>query len=193
MNAIIYAFILLASINLFVLDYFVFSKPVTPSVPIPSPTSIPTPTQIAVNPSPTITPTVTLSTKPTSIPKTSKSVSYFPIPGSGSILSTKWADVSGTDFYFDTNDYPSLAESYFSASIRLFNGNGTAFVRLFDVTAGIEVWGSEVKTNSQSFTFVTSDRLTLRSGNHLYRVQAKSLTADTTVFNSGQLRLISSQ
>jgi hypothetical protein len=74
--------------------------------------------------------------------------------------------------------------------MRLFNGNGTAFVRLFDISAGIEVWGSEVKTNSQSFTALTSEKLILRDGNHLYRIQAKSLTADTTVYNSARIRII---
>jgi len=176
-------------LNLVILNYFVFFKKSSPPISAPLPT--PTPPL----PTPTTVPTLTLSpTKnPISIPKQKplKSVSYVPIPGSGSVLATKWTDISGTDFYFDTNDYPYLKEAYFSASIKLFNGNGTAFVRLFDVTAGIEVWGSEVKTNNQNLTFITSNKLTLRSGNHLYRVQGKSLTADTTVFNSGQLRLIS--
>lgn len=187
MNLAVYLFIFLASINLFCLDYFVFSRPRPITTPIASPTLAPT---IIPSHTPTAIPTTPLITQQY-IPQSTKSVSYFPIPGNGSVLSTSWTNVAGTDFYFDTTDYPNLTESYFSASIRLFNGNGTAYVRLFDVTAGIEVWGSEISTNSQNFTFITSDKLTLRSGRRLYRVQVRSLTADTTVFNSGQLRLIS--
>lgn len=192
MNIAVVIFILLSSINLFILDYVVFSPkniPPPPPTPLVTPTLLPSPTVIPPTPIPVITNTPSIIKKTT--PKPVKSVSYFPIPGSGSVLSTSWTDIAGTDFYFDTTDYPDLSESYFSASIRLFNGNGAAFVRLFDVTAGVEVWGSEVSTNSQSFMFITSNQLTLRSGRRLYRIQAKSLTADTTVFNSGQLRLIS--
>jgi hypothetical protein len=120
----------------------------------------------------------------------SKSVSFVTVPGSGSSLSNSWANLPGTEFNFNPNDYPSLKEAYFEANMKLLNGNGQAFLRLFDVTAGIEVWGSEIQTNKQDSTFMTSAKLTLRSDNHLYRVQAKSLTADTAVFNSGRLKLI---
>lgn len=141
-----------------------------PTVPIPSPTNIPTKT----------TPV-----------KTNKSTLIVPIPGSGNIGENKWTDLTGTEFNLNTADYPNITEAYLEVNMRLFNGNGTAFVRLFDVTAGIEVWGSEVKTNSQNFAVITSDKLILRPGNHLYRIQAKSLTADTTVYNSGRIRIVS--
>ena len=123
------------------------------------------------------------------LPKT-KSTVYVPINGSGSVLETKWTDISGTEFYFNPDDYSLIKEAYFEANIKLLNGNGTAFVRLFDSSVGIEVWGSEVQTSSQAFGSVVSGKLTLRSGNHLYKVQAKSLTADTTVFNSGRIKLV---
>ena len=119
-----------------------------------------------------------------------KSTVYVPVNGSGSVLSTKWTDVAGTEFYFNPDDYPGLKEAYFEVNMKLLNGNGTAFSRLFDATAGIEVWGSEVTTSSQAFMSVVSGKLTLRSGYHLYRVQVKSLTADTTVFNSGRIKLV---
>jgi hypothetical protein len=65
-----------------------------------------------------------------------------------------------------------------------------AYLRLFDVTAGVEVWGSEISTGSQNFTSVSSTKMTIKNGTHLYRVQAKSLTADTTIFNSGRIKFI---
>jgi len=105
-------------------------------------------------------------------------------------MSNVWENLAGTEFNLNTNDYPNLKEAYFEANMKLVNGNGTAYLRLFDITAGIEVWGSEVEVKSQNFTVVVSGKLTLRSGNHLYRVQAKSLTADTTVFNSGRIKMV---
>lgn len=174
--------ILLVLINLLVLDYLYFFK--KPASPPPVPTNTPTPT-------PTF-PLPTLIPSPTSkiVKKLSKSVSYIPIPGNSSLLSYSWANLSGTEFYFNPDDYPGLKEAYFEANFRLFNGNGTAFVRLFDATVGIEVWGSEVSTTSQNFASIISAKLTLRPGNHLYRVQAKSSTADTSVFNSGRLKIV---
>jgi hypothetical protein len=130
-------------------------------------------------------PTLTLITK-----KTTKNTLIVPIPGSGSTENNSWTDLSGTEFNLNTNDYPNISGAYMEVNMRLFNGNGMAFVRLFDVTAGIEVWGGEVKTNNQNFTAVTSDKLILRPGNHLYRIQVKSLTADTTVYNSGRIRIV---
>ena len=121
--------------------------------------------------------------------KSEKKVLYIPVTGTGQTTENKWTDLSGTDFYLNTGDYNNITESYFEASLRLFNGNGTAFVRLFDVTAGVEVWGSEVSVSSQNFVTGVSGKMTLKSGNHLYRVQAKSLTADTTIFNSGRIRI----
>jgi hypothetical protein len=122
--------------------------------------------------------------------KKEKTVSYVPVTGTGQTLENKWTDLSGTDFYINTDDYPNIKEAYFEGSLRLFNGNGLAYARLMDVTAGVEVWGSDIQTSSQSFVTVVSGNLTLRSGKHLYRVQVKSLTADTAIFNSGRIKII---
>ena len=123
--------------------------------------------------------------------KKARSTTIIAISGSGSTNENKWKDLAGTEFNLDTTDYPYFKESYLEVTMRLFNGNGTAFVRLFDVTAGIEVWGSEVKTNNQTFTVITSEKLRFRPGNHLYRIQAKSLTADTVIYNSGRIKIVS--
>lgn len=147
-------------------------------------------TLIDVNlpPTPTETPTPKVSTV---VPiSKSKTTQYIPIPGSGTTLENNWVDLTGTEFYISTDDYPNLVGAYFEANMKLVNGNGLAYVRLFDVTAGVEVWGSEISTNRQDFSSISSNKLTIRNGTHLYRVQAKSLTADTTVFNSGRIKVI---
>jgi hypothetical protein len=137
------------------------------------------------------TPTTTVKpTKTTTIPQKTKTISYIPITGNGNTLENNWVNLFGTEFYFNPDDYFNIKEAYFEANMKLLNGNGKAFLRLFDTTAGIEVWGSDVQTNSQTYTTIVSGNLTFRSGNHLYRVQAKSLTADTTFFNSGRIKLI---
>lgn len=118
-----------------------------------------------------------------------KTTTYVNISGPGSTLSNNWVDLSGTEFYFDTRDFPGLVNVYFESNMKLFNGNGLAFIRLFDSTHGVGVQGSEVQTNSQTDVIVTSGQVSFYAGKNLIKVQAKSLTADTTIFNSGRLKI----
>ena len=182
-------FIVFFVLNILVLDYFLIFKKNTPPpvvTPIINKCDCPVPTTI-----PTIIPTTIPAKTPVEIPaKKTRTISYIPVPGPGQTLENNWTDLSGTEFNLSTADYPNLKEAYFEANLKLINGNGQSFARLFDVTAGIEVWGSEVSSTGQKFNTVSSGKITLRSGTHLYRVQAKSLTADTAVFNSGRIKLI---
>jgi len=168
--------------------YKIKSKPQVVTNQVSNCNTCPTPEPIVTIATPI--PTKIITVKNTVPEKKMKSVSYVPVTGTGQTLETKWTDLTGTDFYINTDDYPNIKEAYFEGSLRLFNGNGLAYARLMDVTAGVEVWGSDIQTNSQSFVTVVSGNLTLRSGKHLYRVQVKSLTADTTIFNSGRIKLI---
>lgn len=143
--------------------------------------------------------TVSLTTTPTqapvSIQKTTpvtkvKSVSYVPIPGNGSVLSTDWTDVSGTDFYLSKSDFEGLTGVYFEANFRLQNGNGTASLRIYDKTHSIAPSGGELSMSAQASTFVSGGPLYLWEGNNHYVVQARSSTSDTTIFESGRLKVI---
>ncbi len=119
-----------------------------------------------------------------------RTVTYVTIPGSGYSTSNDWQSIESTGFYFDTRDYPGLVEIYYEATMKLFNGNGSAYTRLFDVTNGVGVQGSEIQTTSQSDTLVASGKINFWSGKNLIKVQAKSLTADTSIFSSGRLRIV---
>ena len=146
-------------------------------------------------PVPSLIPEPTASVKPTlpvwQAPKTkTRTVAYVTIPGSGRSNLFSWQDLTGTEFYFDKADYPGLVEVYFEANISLLNGNGRADVRLFDATHGIGVQGGEVESNSQTAAIKTSGKLNFWSGKNLYRIQAKTLTADTTIYNYGRLRIV---
>jgi hypothetical protein len=177
-----------------ILDLVFLNYKVIKLLNLPSPTT-PPPQIIIITPSPTSIPTITLTLTPTITvtlqTKKTKTVAYLPIPGNGQSANNLWENLSGTEFNLDTSDYPNLKDAYFEANMKLLNGNGAAYLRLFDVTAGIEVWGSEIKSQGQISSMIVSSKLTLRSGNHQYRIQAKSLTADTTVFTSGRIKLIS--
>jgi len=119
-----------------------------------------------------------------------RTVSYLPISTGGQTQNRDWESLSGTDFYFDINDYPGLQEIYFEANVHLFNGNGQAFVRLFDNTHGVGVQGSEVSTTKQLDTAVVSGKVSFYQGKNLIKIQAKTLTADTAIFTSGRLKIV---
>ncbi|KKU74749.1 MAG: hypothetical protein UX99_C0007G0037 [Candidatus Amesbacteria bacterium GW2011_GWB1_47_26] len=112
------------------------------------------------------------------------------LAGSGSTTATDWVNVSGSDFYFSPEDYPGLVSVYFEANMKLLTGSGRAYVRLFDVTHGIGVQGSEASTQAGTDMVVESGQVSFWAGKNLIRVQIKSLTTESTVYNSGRLRII---
>lgn len=141
---------------------------------------------------PTPTPSAKMTTIAKPFPKVkTRSTSYFQVPGSGSTLLQDWTDITGSDFYFDPVEHPGLVDVRFEVNIKLTNGNGQAAVRLYDVTHTMGVVNSEVFTVSQTSVLVTSGAINFWSGRNQYRVQIKSLTADTAVFESGRLKIVS--
>lgn len=144
----------------------------------------------SVNSNTTSTPAPTAITTNQATSVKTRQYSYIPIPGSGSTNQNDWTDVSGTDFYFDPSEYPGTIEVRFEANIRLVNGNGAAWVRIHDVTHSITVINTEIQTSSQTTANVTSDLLNFWAGRNLYRIQAKSLTADTTVYEGGRIKVV---
>jgi hypothetical protein len=145
----------------------------------------------------------TTTIKPTEVPKataaapissnvsTKKEVSYIPITGPITSTSSSWYDAPGTDFYLNlSGDYGKNATVTWDAFLKVAHGNGTAYARLFDVTHGIAVNGSEVAvTDKADLTQVTSGGLSFWSGNNLYRVQIKSLNTFEITFGSGRLKI----
>lgn len=139
----------------------------------------------------------TLSAKPQTTTKTTtapieKKTSYISLSGPITTTSTAWVDASGVEVYVDlTNDYSKDATVYWEATLSVANGNGQASARLFDVTHGIAVNGSEISlTNNATPTLVSSGNLSLWSGKNLYRVQLKSLNSFVVTFASGRIKIV---
>ncbi len=119
-----------------------------------------------------------------------RSTTYVTLTGSGSTTATDWVNVGGSDFYFNPADYPGLVSVYFEANMKLMTGSGRAYVRLYDSTHGIGVQGSDASTQAGTDTVVESGQVSFWAGKNLIRVQIKSLTAESAVYNSGRLRII---
>lgn len=136
---------------------------------------------VEVTPKPTVKPVVTKKTRKEEI---------LTIPGSGSTSNIEWTNLSGTEFYFDTRDYPGLVEVYFEASMKLVNGGGSALVRLYDVTNNISPVGGQNDTQSQVDVWTKSQKVYFWAGKNLIRIQAKSQLPDVVMYNGGRLRIV---
>lgn len=132
------------------------------------------------------------TTKVTTLAPTGKKTSYIPLSGPITTTSTAWVDAPGVEVYVDlTNDYSADATVSWEATLSVANGNGQALARLFDVTHGIAVNGSEISlTNNATPTLVSSGNLSFWSGKNLYRVQLKSLNSFVVTFSSGRIKII---
>lgn len=136
--------------------------------------------------------TVTVTPVPAITSKSKSQTAYIPIAGPLSSTSKDWYDLSGTEFYLNFNtDYGKSAYANWDASLKIKDGNGTTYARLYDVTNKIAVNGSEVSvSNSGNLSQVISGGLSFWAGNNLYRVQIKSLNGFEATFGSGRVKII---
>lgn len=115
---------------------------------------------------------------------------YVPLGGGGSTTNQNWADIANAEVWLNIGDYTNVDKIYFEGFIKVKHGVGKAYARLYDVTHGIGVQGSEIETTSENYTLVESGSLSLWQGKNLYRVQIKSLTGYEAYFDSGRIRII---
>ncbi len=123
--------------------------------------------------------------------KSNPQVSYIPLDGTFSTTATDWVDAKGVEVSFDlAKDYAPGAKVSWEASLRVANANGTAYARIFDVTHGISVAGSEIfVSNTADYQRISSGNLNLWAGRNVYRVQTKSLNSLNVDYTSGKIRI----
>lgn len=139
-------------------------------------------------PTPTVRPISQVKSTPAPQPKTQ--VYYINLTNVGLTTRNEWADLSGTDFSFDMGVYGNVKEVRWIPRIKTSASGGEASSRLFDLTNGISVPGSEVSTRNTSFTEVESAAVTLKSSKSTYRVQVKTLSGYETNFEGGKLKIV---
>lgn len=214
MKLILWVFGILLVINLVGLDFIWISsqkKQATETsqilVATPAPTTASQSAQTALNCSncqslikdeiakaiPSITPKVTTQTvasKPAPAESSSNKISYISIGSGGSINNMSWADLPGTDFYFDLSDYPGAKSVRWEASLQSFTSSDPVYARLYDVTNNRGVDGSDLSTTASSYTYIRSSDLSIWRGNNLYRVQARGSSGNTVNLSSPRLKVI---
>lgn len=127
--------------------------------------------------------------KTTTTKNSQPQVIYIPLGGGGSTISRDWANVGNAEVYLDLNDYPNFSEARFEVFIKVLNGNGKAFARLYDVTHSIGVQGSDIEVTNENFTLVSSGTLNFWQGKNLYRIQIKSLNGYEAAVDSGRIKI----
>lgn len=114
---------------------------------------------------------------------------YVPL-GSGSNTTNDWTDVAGASAYIDTASYGRIKIATFEATVTVPAGSQKVWVRLFNATDKHPVWFSEMTTDNASPTLLTSEAITLDSGNKLYQVQMKTQLKAPTNLVQSRVRII---
>ncbi len=127
-------------------------------------------------PTPALFSSPTPAKAPTSAQTTSSTTKEYYVPfGSGSGNSLDWKDMAGLQASIDSNGYNSIKSVVFEVSLHVPTGNETASVRLYNATDSHPVWNSELTFNGNSSSvFMSSNPISLDSGNKLYKVQIKT-------------------
>lgn len=122
----------------------------------------------------------TFSGNPTSnSPK--ESFIYFGVNGSTQALD--WFDLAGTDIMFNPANYPGAKGFYFQADLQSDAPDRRAYARIYNVTNGLGVPGSDINFAGLNPTFEQSAAISLPAGNIQLRVQIHSELNLTTIYN----------
>lgn len=139
--------------------------------------------------SPSLTPTPTKAQSSSSNNQSAAKEYYVPF-GAGSGSSSDWQDVAGLQAYVDSASYSNIKSVVFEASLHIPTGNQTASVRLYNATDGHPVWSSEINFNGNtSSVFLSSQAVSLDSGNKLYKVQMKTQLQFTAILDQSRLHI----
>jgi hypothetical protein len=127
-----------------------------------------------------------------SITTSSKKVTtewYIPL-GAGSTESDQWEDVNGAESYIDTANYGQITSAYFEASMHIPTKNGIMSARLYNVTDKHPVWFSDVSTDADKSTRITSAKIKLDTGNKLYRVQVMTSLKYPSLLDFARIKVV---
>lgn len=113
---------------------------------------------------------------------------YIPL-GSGMTKSDIWETVPGVEATIDTSQYPKIKQVIFETYLRIPVGIGWMHVKLYNATDGHDVWGSEVKTESNISTYKNAV-VSLDPGNKRYTVKAMSTIRADSYLDNIRIKII---
>lgn len=120
--------------------------------------------------------------------QSSKSPVYIPLGWAGSSGGMSWTNVTSQTMTIDPADYSGYTSMQFEVSLRVYQGNGTAYARVANKDDGTAVTASEVSTNSGDYTWLSSGKFTL-PGKKTYALQLKTLTGYEAGVQNARIRV----
>lgn len=114
---------------------------------------------------------------------------YIPL-GSGTNATDDWTDVSGASAYINTGSYGKIKQATFEASVAIPSGSQRVWIRLYNATDKHPVWFSEMIAEGSAPQLLTSNAISLDSGNKLYQVQMKTQLKILTNLTQSRVRII---
>lgn len=120
----------------------------------------------------------------------SKAPSYeFALGSSGGVTTQDWSSMSSLSATFDPANYPGYKSFQLEVELQQFQGNGTAYARLYNNTDKLAVFGSDVSTPSFTYTWVSSQTFSLPSSKKTYILQLKTTTGYTASANNFRIKV----
>lgn len=109
-------------------------------------------------------------------------------PGARGTNATTWWDIPNMEVTFNMADYPNYT-AYWEALLRVKDGAGESWARIYDTNAGIPIVGSEIKASSGVLVRVSSGSIKFWPENRTYRVQIKSLFGPEAVVEDAKIKI----
>lgn len=135
------------------------------------------------------TPAAVIVKKVVATPAPSLKETFIPM-GTGSTQKNDWEDIAGSDVFINSSLFPNISKVYFEVSMHIPTKNGVMYARLYNVTDKHPVWYSDVSTDQDTSTFVTST-FKLDEGNKQYRIQAKTSLEYQSQVDTARIKIIS--
>lgn len=108
---------------------------------------------------------------------------YIPLGSGAASVSLEWQTSDALQVTIDPSQYPGYSSMQLEMGLRVYQGNGTAFARLYDVDDSQAIYNSDVSSANQDYTWVSSNNFRLPAGSKKYKLQ---LYTNTTYESSEQ-------
>ncbi|MFA5933570.1 MAG: hypothetical protein WCV81_05795 [Microgenomates group bacterium] len=120
---------------------------------------------------------------------TKKSPIYIPLGWVSSQTTLDWTTDSTQSVVIDTADYPGMTSAQFEGRIVNYQGNGTCYARMINITDGLALLGSLISVSATDYTWVTSSGFSLTTGKKTYAVQLKTNTGYAAQISDAHLKI----
>lgn len=126
---------------------------------------------------------------PTSTPTVKRAPVYIPLGSGGTSAALDWTTIDTYQVILDPNDYPGYSSAQLELSLRVYQGNGKAFARLYNSDDGLAILLSEVASITGDYTWVVSSPFNFSSAKKSYKLQLKTLTGYEAGIQNARLKI----